>query len=415
MGETGPCGPCSEIFCDQGTRVRRAGRSRVRRRGALRRDLEPRVHAVRPAAERRAWSPLPKPSIDTGAGLERNLVVLQGVDSVFDTDVMVPPARRGAAVDRDAQRAGDERPTSSLRILAEHARTMTLPRQRRRLPLQRGPRLRAAAHHPPRGPPRLPAGRREARHAGAGRRAIDVMAEAYPELERNRDFVTGVIVREEEPLPPDAAHGLGDPRRGARPAPRAENASRRRRVPGCTTPTASRSRSPPRSRRSGASRSTRPGSTSRWTSSAGAARTRARSAGRPTRRRASTASCSTSSGRPSSPATETASRRAESSPCSPRASTATSRSSSTARRSTPSRAARSATPERSRTDTGRAEVTDTTYALPGLRRHVARVVEGEINPGQEARRGDRRRAARRHPPQPHGHAPPALGAARGAR
>ena len=86
MADTGPCGPCSEIFWDMGPELRRGGRPRPRRRGALRRDLEPRVHAVRPARADGSRTPLPKPSIDTGAGLERILAVLQGEDSVFDTD-----------------------------------------------------------------------------------------------------------------------------------------------------------------------------------------------------------------------------------------------------------------------------------------------------------------------------------------
>ncbi len=65
------------------------------------------------------------------------------------------------------------------------------------------------------------------------------------------------------------------------------------------------------------------------------------------------------------------------------------------------------------TPTGRAEVTDTTFALPGLRRHAARVVEGTVTAGQEATAAIDASLARRHPPQPHRYPRPALGAARG--
>ena len=99
MGETGPCGPCSEIFYDMGME---AGDPGIDCRSAddapLRRDLEPGLHAVRPLAHRRSGNqttnykltPLPKPSIDTGMGLERVAAVLQGKVVNFETDLFTP-------------------------------------------------------------------------------------------------------------------------------------------------------------------------------------------------------------------------------------------------------------------------------------------------------------------------------------
>ena len=67
-----------------------------------------------------------------------------------------------------------------------------------------------------------------------------------------------------------------------------------------------------------------------------------------------------------------------------------------------------------RTDTGTAVVDDTTYALPGLHRHQARDRGGHDRSGTGSHPGDRRRTARRHPAQPHRHARPPLGPAKGA-
>ena len=65
--------------------------------------------------------------------------------------------------------------------------------------------------------------------------------------------------------------------------------------------------------------------------------------------------------------------------------------------------------------TGRAEVLDTTYALPGLHRHAVRVVEGEITPARRSTATVDTERRERHPPQPHRHPPAPLGPARGAR
>ena len=99
MGDTGPCGPCSEIFYDHGDEhSRRAARQRRRRRRPLHRDLEPRVHAVRAACRAASAIDLPRPSIDTGMGLERIAAVLQGMHDNYD-DRSVPRADRAPSAE----------------------------------------------------------------------------------------------------------------------------------------------------------------------------------------------------------------------------------------------------------------------------------------------------------------------------
>ena len=80
-------------------------------------------------------TPLPKPSVDTGAGLERIAAVMQGEDDNFHTDVFLPLIERvGELVGRSYDRSAEER--ASYRVLADHARAVTLPPGRRRVPQQ---------------------------------------------------------------------------------------------------------------------------------------------------------------------------------------------------------------------------------------------------------------------------------------
>jgi alanyl-tRNA synthetase len=118
MGETGPCGPCSEITSIAGRTQRWPGR-----RAPTGRYLEI-WNLVFMQYERAAGgtlTPLPKPSIDTGAGLERVAAVVAGVDSNYDTDLFQPilagaAALAGTAYGRDAQH------DTSLRVIADHLR-----------------------------------------------------------------------------------------------------------------------------------------------------------------------------------------------------------------------------------------------------------------------------------------------------
>src|ERR1019366_8729073 len=133
MGDTGPCGPCSEIYYDFGQAAAE----------------DPSVDAPFPGDEQRyveVWNlvfmqfdrggdgvltPLPKPSIDTGMGLERIACVLQGVTSNFETDLFTPLIKRAAKL-VVSNPTSDEKPSdmghpssASLRIIADHARCAT--------------------------------------------------------------------------------------------------------------------------------------------------------------------------------------------------------------------------------------------------------------------------------------------------
>src|SRR2546427_9393897 len=124
MGETGPCGPCSEIHYDLGPEAAKPGRGN---------DAFP-SDAGGPYVE--IWNlvfmqfdrdasgkltPLPRPSIDTGLGLERIAAVLQGKLSNFETDLLKPLILQAAEI---AQRDYGEGFSDdiSLRVIADHSR-----------------------------------------------------------------------------------------------------------------------------------------------------------------------------------------------------------------------------------------------------------------------------------------------------
>jgi alanyl-tRNA synthetase len=124
MGDTGPCGPCSELFYDRGPQY---GDDGGPARGGADRFVE--IYTLVFMQHDRqldgSLADLPYKSIDTGAGLERNLPVLQGVDSLFETDVFRPIL--AVAEELTGTRYGaDAHSDVSLRILADHARAMAM-------------------------------------------------------------------------------------------------------------------------------------------------------------------------------------------------------------------------------------------------------------------------------------------------
>jgi alanyl-tRNA synthetase len=124
MGDTGPCGPCSEIYFDRGPEHGPAGGPAS---GGPERFVEL-YNLVFMQFDRQAdgtLAPLPRPSIDTGAGLERLLPILEGVPSLFLTSVFAPVLEAAQSVTGARYGAGGHQDVS-LRILADHARAATM-------------------------------------------------------------------------------------------------------------------------------------------------------------------------------------------------------------------------------------------------------------------------------------------------
>ena len=205
MGDTGPCGPSSEIFWDLGPDQGPDG-------GPIT-DSDRYIEVwnlVFMTYDQRADGtrvPLPKPSIDTGAGLERNLMIAQGVDAIWDIDVFQPlitAAEQATGVAYGTSETQD----ISLRILGEHARTMTFmvsdgvrpSNQERGYVLRRI--IRRAVRHA------YLLGARDLVTPVLVDATIDVMGNAYPEIVARHDVIAKVIRREEESFRATLQRGL---------------------------------------------------------------------------------------------------------------------------------------------------------------------------------------------------------------
>ncbi len=195
MGETGPCGPDSEIFFDKGEAF---GHDGGPKHGGSDRFVEI-WNLVFMQYDRDAagvLTDLPRKNIDTGAGLERNLPILQGVDSVFDTDLFVPLIDTAASILGTAYGA-DPATDVALRVLADHGRAFSMLVADGVLPANegRGYVLRRVVRRAV----------LAARRAGVEKpvtpalvqAATDVLGEAYPALRAQQDLVVNVVAREE--------------------------------------------------------------------------------------------------------------------------------------------------------------------------------------------------------------------------
>ena len=125
MGDTGPCGPCSEIFYDMGPAASDQGHTDCQFGCDCGRYMEiwnlVFMQFNRDASGK--LNPLPKPSVDTGMGLERTATVLQGKISNYDTDLFIPLMKEAARLTKVD--LSDPKIQPSLRIIADHSRAAT--------------------------------------------------------------------------------------------------------------------------------------------------------------------------------------------------------------------------------------------------------------------------------------------------
>lgn len=199
MGETGPCGPCSEIHYDFGPHASELGHADCTFPCECGRYVEiwNLVFMQFDRNEQGQLNPLPKPSIDTGMGMERICCVLQNKLSNYETDLLRPIIDRAAAL-LDAYYGKSPEADTSLRIIADHVRATTFLISDGILPSNegRGYVLRKIMRRGIRQGTLL--GFRGPFLYELSGFVADHMKEAYPELLTTRDYVMRVVKAEED-------------------------------------------------------------------------------------------------------------------------------------------------------------------------------------------------------------------------
>jgi alanyl-tRNA synthetase len=206
MGETGPCGPCSEVHYDRGPDFGEGGGPVA---GAEARYIElwNLVFQTYDRQKDGSLVELPKRGIDTGAGFERMLMVLEGVPSVWETEVLAPLIAKAASL--TGRRYGEDPEADvALRVVADHSRTMSFlisdgvfPSNEdrgyvlRRIIRRAALRANLLGATKPVSPAMVEA-------------VAAVMGDAYPDLARNADFVANVAGREEERFIANISSGM---------------------------------------------------------------------------------------------------------------------------------------------------------------------------------------------------------------
>ncbi len=208
MGDTGPCGPCSEIHIDYG------------------RPDTCTSEICDPSCDCGRWleiwnlvfmqfnrdaeghrTPLPKPSIDTGGGLERWACVFQDVRNTFDTDLFQLPLERAQTIS-GVNLGEDEEKDVSVRVLADHARSLTFLIGDGVLPSSAGRGyvvrrlLRRASRHA------VFLGIQEPCIHEVVDAVIDEMGAAFPDVAERRDFIRSRVRRDEERFLETLSKGL---------------------------------------------------------------------------------------------------------------------------------------------------------------------------------------------------------------
>jgi alanyl-tRNA synthetase len=198
MGDTGPCGPCSELHIDQGEHMACGPDCGIGRCDCDRfLEIWNLVFMQFNRDESGVMTPLPRPSIDTGMGLERITAVCQGVYSNFDTDLFTPLI--SSMAERAGVKYGESADTdTALRVIADHSRAMAFLIADGILPSNegRGYVLRRLIRRAFRFGRLM--GMQEPFLYEQARTVVKEMGDFFSELRDNQDFMVSVIKKEED-------------------------------------------------------------------------------------------------------------------------------------------------------------------------------------------------------------------------
>lgn len=208
MGDTGPCGPCSEIFYDHGPEVAGGPPGSPEQDGDRYIEIWNNVFMQFNRTEDGVMHKLPKPSVDTGMGLERLAAVLQHVHSNYEIDMFVGLIAAAKAAVEQAGGANVDAGSPSLKVIADHIRACSFTVADGVIPgnAGRGYVLRRIARRAIRHGYKL--GARKPFFHTLVKPLADEMGAAYPELARDAARVTDVLKVEEERFFQTIAKGM---------------------------------------------------------------------------------------------------------------------------------------------------------------------------------------------------------------
>lgn len=193
MGDTGPCGPCTEIFFDHGDHIRGGRPGTPEEDGDRFIEIWNIVFMQYNRQANGDMQPLPKPSVDTGMGLERIAAVMQHVNSNYETDLF-----QSLLNDASVLLGGVATTEGSLRVIADHIRSCSFLISDGVMPSNegRGYTLRRIIRRACRHGHKL--GANDAFFYKLVGSLVKVMGEAYPELAKNQTQIERVLLQEEE-------------------------------------------------------------------------------------------------------------------------------------------------------------------------------------------------------------------------
>jgi alanyl-tRNA synthetase len=216
MGETGPCGPCTEIhwyngdasggvpYATFGQEPSPSGLGWMEIWNLVFMQFE---RSTDPSGDAKL-APLPKPCVDTGAGLERVASVIQGVTSNYETDLLRSLVAKAADISGKSYGGSQAKDDVSMRVIADHARTTAFLIAEGVFPDRAGREyvLRRVMRRAIRHGHRLGIGRPFLHEMSLA--VVDAMGRGYPELEQRRDLIASVARGEEERFRETIERGL---------------------------------------------------------------------------------------------------------------------------------------------------------------------------------------------------------------